>query len=55
MLDVTGVDAELLTSGSFVTINVFDAKNHTAIAYQGDSAAVLGPGGARRKTVTLSP
>lgn len=44
MLDVAGVDAELLTSGNYVTINVFDAKNHTPIATMGDSAR-----GARRR------
>lgn len=55
MLDVAGIDAELMTSGNSVTINVFDAKNHTPIATKGYSAAVLITGGAGRETVTLDP
>ena len=55
MLDVAGIDAELLTSGTTVTINVFDAKSPTPIPTQGYTAAVLiaGPGG--RETLTLVP
>ena len=55
MLDVAGVDAELLTSGNSITINVFDAKNHTPIATKGYSAAVLVAGGSARETVALAP
>ena len=55
MLDVAGIDAELMTSGNSVTINVFDAKNNTPIATKGYSAAVLIVGGAGRETVTLAP
>lgn len=55
MLDVAGVDAELLTSANSVTINVFDPKNHTPIATKGYSAAVLIAGGAARETVALAP
>jgi len=55
MLDVAGIDAELMTSGATVTINVFDAKNATPIATKGYSAAVLIVGGAGRETVSLAP
>jgi len=55
MLDVAGIDAELLTSGPTVTINVFDAKNATPIATKDYSAAVLIVGGSGRETVTLAP
>lgn len=55
MLDVAGIDAELLTSGTTVTINVFDAKNATPIATKDYSAAVLIVGGGGRETVTLAP
>lgn len=55
MLDVAGIDAELLISGTTVTINVFDAKNATPIATKDYSAAVLIVGGSGRETVTLAP
>lgn len=55
MFEVAGLDAELLTSGNSVTINVFDAKNHTLIATKGYSAAVFIAGGAGRETVALAP
>jgi hypothetical protein len=55
MLDVAGIDAELLTSGTTVTINVFDAKNPTPIATKDYAAAVLIVGSSGRETVTLAP
>ncbi|MBC9877692.1 hypothetical protein G8O24_10105 [Bradyrhizobium sp. INPA01-394B] len=55
MLDVAGVDAELLTTEKTVTINVFDAKNGKPIATKGYSGAVLIAGGSGRETVTLAP
>lgn len=55
MLDVAGIDAELLTSGTTVTINVFDANNATPIATKDYSAAVLIAGGSGRETVALAP
>jgi len=55
MLDVAGIDAELLTSGSTIVINVFDANNATPIATKDYSAAVLIVGGSGRETVTLAP
>lgn len=55
MLDVAGIDAELLTADKTVTINVFDAKNGKPIATKGYSGAVLIAGGSGRETVTLAP
>jgi hypothetical protein len=55
MLDVAGIDAELMTSGTTVTFNVFDAKNATPIATKGYSAAVLIISGSGRETVALAP
>ena len=54
MLDVAGIDAELLTTEKTVTINVFDAKNGKPIATKGYSGAVLIAGGSGRETVTLA-
>jgi hypothetical protein len=55
MLDVAGIDAELLTSGATVTINVFKAFSPTPVSTKGYSAAVLIAGGAGRETVALAP
>jgi hypothetical protein len=55
MLDVAGIDAELLTSGTTVTINVFKAFSPTPVSTKGYSAAVLIISGAGRETVTLAP
>ena len=55
MLDVAGIDAELLTSGTTVTINVFKAFSPTPVSTKGYSAAVLITSGAGRETVTLAP
>ncbi|MCK9908016.1 hypothetical protein MXD81_02665 [Microbacteriaceae bacterium K1510] len=55
MLDVAGIDAELLTADKSITINVFDAKNGKPVATQGYTAAVLIAGGNGRETVTLAP
>lgn len=55
MLDVAGIDAELLTSGTTVTINVFKAFSPTPISTKGYSAAVLVTSGAGRETVALAP
>jgi hypothetical protein len=55
MLDVAGIDAELLTSGTTVIINVFKAFSPTPISTKGYSAAVLITSGAGRETVTLAP
>jgi hypothetical protein len=55
MLDVAGIDAELLTSGNTVTINVFEAFKPKPVSTKGYTAAVLIAGGAGRETVTLAP
>ena len=55
MLDVAGIDAELLTSGNTVTVNVFEAFSPKPVSTKGYTAAVLIAGGAGRETVTLAP
>src|SRR5260370_20355559 len=55
MLDVAGIDAELLTSGNTVTINVFEAFSPKPISTKGYTAAVLIVGGANREPLTLTP
>jgi hypothetical protein len=55
MLDVAGIDAELLTSGTTVTINVYQAFSPTPVSTKGYVAAVLITSGAGRETVTLQP
>lgn len=55
MHDVAGIDAELLTSGTRVTINVFDADKPVPLPTKGYTAAVLIVGGGGRETVTLAP
>jgi hypothetical protein len=55
MLDVAGIDAELLTSGTTVTINVFKAFSPEPVSTKGYSAAVLITSGAGRETFALAP
>ncbi|MEW6394351.1 MAG: hypothetical protein AB1582_07335 [Pseudomonadota bacterium] len=55
MLDVAGVDAELLTAGATVTINVFAPSTPKPVSTKGFTAAVLITGGSGRETVTLAP
>ena len=55
MLDVAGIDAELLTSGTKVTINVFDADKPVPVPTRGYTAAVLIVSGKARETVALAP
>ena len=55
MLDVAGIDAELLTSGNTVTINVFEAFKTKPVSTKGYTGAVLITGGPSRETVTLAP
>jgi hypothetical protein len=54
MLDVAGIDAELLTSGNTVTINVFDASSPKPVSTKGYVAAVLIVSGANRETLALT-
>jgi hypothetical protein len=55
MLDVAGIDAELLTSGNTVTINVFEAFKAKPVSTKGYVGAVLIAGGSARETVSLAP
>jgi hypothetical protein len=54
MLDVAGIDAELLTSGNTVTINVFEATSPKPVSTKGYTAAVLIVSGANRESLTLT-
>ena len=54
MLDVAGIDAELLTSGNTVTINVFEAFKPKPVSTKGYTAAALIVSGANREPVTLT-
>jgi hypothetical protein len=55
MLDVAGIDAELLTSGNTVTINVFEAFSPKPISTKGYTAAVLIVSGTNREPIALMP
>lgn len=55
MLDVAGIDAELMTAGSTVTINVFVPNTPKPVSTKGYTGAVLITGGNGRETVTLTP
>jgi hypothetical protein len=55
MLDVAGIDAELMTAGNTVTINVFEAFNPKPVSTKGYTAAVLIVSGASRETLPLAP
>lgn len=54
MEDVAGIDAELITSGNKVKINVFDPKNTKPVPTKDYSAAVLITNGSAKETVTLT-
>lgn len=55
MLDVAGIDAELMTSGNTVTFNIFVPNTPKPVSTKGYTAAVLIVGGGGRDTVTLAP
>ncbi len=55
MLDVAGIDAELMTSGNTVTFNIFVPNTPKPVSTKGYTAAVLIVGGNGRETVTLAP
>ena len=55
MLDVAGIDAELMTAGNTVTINVFEAFKAKPVSTKGYTAAVLIVSGASRETLPLAP
>lgn len=55
MLDVAGVDAELLTAGNTVTINVFVPNTPKPVSTKGFTAAALIVSGSSRETLPLAP
>jgi hypothetical protein len=55
MLDVAGIDAELLTSGNTVTINVFEAFKPNPVSTKDYTAAVLIVSGTNREPLALTP
>lgn len=55
MLDVAGIDAELMTSGNTVTINVFEAYKAKPVSTKSYTAAVLIVSGSSRETLPLAP
>lgn len=55
MLDVAGIDAELMTSGNTVTFNIFVPNTPKPVSTKGYTGAVLIAGGSGRETVTLTP
>jgi hypothetical protein len=55
MLDVAGIDAELMTSGNTVTINIFEAYKPKPVSTKGYTAAVLIVSGTNREPVALMP
>ena len=55
MLDVAGIDAEQMTSGNTVTINIFEAYKPKPISTKGYTAAVLIVSGTNREPVALMP
>jgi hypothetical protein len=55
MLDVAGIDAELLTSGNTVTVNIFEATSPKPVSTKGYTAAVLIVSGSSRETLPLAP
>lgn len=54
MEDVAGVDAELVISGSTITINVFD-ESKKAVSTKGFTGAALVAATAGRETIALAP
>ena len=54
MQDVAGVHAELVASGTTVTLNLFDEANKP-VSSKGFSGSALVVSGADRETVTLAP
>jgi hypothetical protein len=55
MLDVAGIDAELMTSGNTVTFNVFVPNAPKPVSTKGFTAAALIVSGSSRETLPLAP
>ena len=55
MLDVAGIDAELMTSGNTVTFNIFIPNTAKPVPTDGFTAAALIVNGSSRETLSLAP
>ena len=55
MLDVAGIDAELMTSGNTVTFNIFVPNTPKPVSTKGFIAAALIVSGNSRETLPLAP
>ena len=55
MLDVAGIDAELMTSGNTVTFNIFVPNTAKPVPTDGFTAAALIVSGSNRQTLSLAP
>jgi hypothetical protein len=55
MLDVAGVDAELMIAGNTVTINVFVPNAAKPVPTDGFTATALIVSGTNRETISLTP
>lgn len=55
MLDVAGIDAELMTSGNTVTFNIFVPNTPKQVSTKGFTAAALIVSGNSRETLPLAP
>ena len=55
MLDVAGIDAELLTAGNTVTFNIFVPNTPKPVSTKGFTAAALIVSGSSRETLPLAP
>ena len=55
MLDVAGVDAELMTAGNTVVINVFVASTAKPVPTDRFTAVALIVSGSNRETISLTP
>lgn len=55
MLDVAGIDAELMTSGNTVTFNIFVPNTPKPVSTNGFTGAALIVSGSRRETLPLAP
>jgi hypothetical protein len=55
MLDVAGIDAELMTAGNTVTINIFVPSTAKPVPTDDFTAAALIVSGSTRETISLTP
>ena len=55
MLDVAGIDAELMTAGNTVTFNIFVPNTPKPVSTKGFTGAALVVNGSSRETLSLTP